>query len=665
MKGMSNSFVKRVVHFMSLDADNPELLKAQCASLSRLLPLMYAILVANSWILTVTFMRFAPALLTVGVSTALTITCAIRLVVWWRTRGASLSPETALRELRRTPRLTVLLSLGFCGWAIALFPYGDALAQAHLIFFLLISSISCMFCLIHVRSAAILVAGITGPIIVGFLLLLQTETAAAMAINITLVMIGFLSVILVQSRDFIRLIEGQKRTQALSNENLRLANLDALTNLPNRRAFFSHLADVFLQAQAGNTRLAVGIVDLDGFKPINDLHGHGAGDKLLSDVASRLSEIATMEGAFLARLGGDEFAYAISDAPDDASLLAFGEIICTALRTPFILAQTKVKISGSVGIAVYPELASSPDQVFERADYALYHGKKVKKGAAILFSADHEAQLNKDARIEQALKTADLYAELSVDFQPFIDIRSSRILGFEALARWHSQTLGPVSPAQFIPVAERAGFVGQLTRPLLRKALIAARAWPGDLRLAFNLSAYDLNSPEGVLALIGIIEKSGFNPRQLDLEITETALARDFTQVQKSIEMLRMLGCGISLDDFGTGYSSLSHLHDLPLTKIKIDRSFVTALNRSPTSFKIVKSLLTLSRDMGLECIVEGVETEEEMATLKKLGGLIVQGYFYSPPIPADKVLALINQFERSRHNRAVPEEADIREVLH
>jgi len=663
MTDMNGSFVGRFVNFMSLDVDNPELLKARCASLSRLLPLMYAILVANSWILSITFIDRAPAPLTIGVSSALTVICAIRLVVWWRTRGVPPSTETATRELWRTPRLTAVLSLGFSSWAIALFPYGDPFAQTHVAVFVLSSSVTCMFCLIHLPSAAILIAGIVSPTFDAFLLSRGTETDVAIVVNFTLIMMVSLIVILIQNRDFVQLVEEQKRTEALSNENLRLANLDVLTNLPNRRAFFSHLADAFLQVQAGNGRLAVGIIDLDGFKPINDLYGHAAGDRLLADVGLRLSDITAMAGVFIARIGGDEFAYAVSDAPDDASLIAFGEAVCTALRTPFMLGETKAKITGSVGIAVYPELASSPDQLFERADYALYYVKKVRRGGTMLFSADHEAQLNEDARVEQALKTADLHAELSVHFQPIIDIRSSNILGFEALARWHSPVLGHVPPSRFIPIAERAGFIGHLTRPLLQKALNVAQGWPGELRLAFNLSAHDLNSAEGVLGLISIIERSGFDPNLLDLEITETALAHDFSQVQRSIEMLRLLGCGFSLDDFGTGYSSLSHLHDLPLTKIKIDRSFVADLSRSPTSLKIVKSLLALSRDMGLECVVEGVETEEEMVALKRLGGLIVQGYYYSPPIPANKVASLISQFEDSQHHGATL--ANIPETLH
>lgn len=199
--------------------------------------------------------------------------------------------------------------------------------------------------------------------------------------------------------------------------------------------------------------------------------------------------------------------------------------------------------------------------------------------------------------------------------------------------------MGKVSPACFIPISERAGIVSSLTRPLFRKALRAACCWDPALRLSFNLSAHDLNSEAGVLALIGIIESSGFDAERLDLEITETAFTHDFEQVTQSVETLRRLGCGISLDDFGTGYSSLTRLHGLPLTKFKIDRSFVKNLHQRPASYKIVKSLLTLSADMGLDCVIEGVETEEELAALKALGGTSVQGYLFSPPLPEDQAM--------------------------
>jgi diguanylate cyclase (GGDEF)-like protein len=451
-------------------------------------------------------------------------------------------------------------------------------------------------------------------------------------------------VILIQYRDFTRMVDAQKQTQMLSNDNLRLANLDSLTDLPNRRAFFAHLDEVFARAQAQGTRLALGIVDLDGFKSVNDVYGHNTGDKLLVEMATRLSAIRPSDAFFMSRLGGDEFAYVITDAPDDALLIALGDEITACLRKPCLLPEATVQISSSVGIAVYPEMANTSEQLFERADYALYHGKDTNRGRAILFTAEHAATINDDAKIEQALKTADLERELSVVFQPIVDIRSQTTNGFEALARWNSPVLGNVSPARFIPIAERASIIGTLTKPLLRKALAEASQWPAHLRLSFNLSAYDLNSAEGTLAIVSIIEAGSFNARRLDLEITETAFTHDFEQVQRSIEMLRLLGCGISLDDFGTGYSSLSRLHALPLTKIKIDRTFVTDLHEIPASLKIVKSLLALSRDMGLDCVIEGVETQEEMAALRKLGGQMVQGYFYSPPIKADQVSAYLNQ---------------------
>ena len=227
--------------------------------------------------------------------------------------------------------------------------------------------------------------------------------------------------------------------------------------------------------------------------------------------------------------------------------------------------------------------------------------------------------------------------------QPIVDIRDGKAAGFEALARWHSPVLGLVPPAQFFAIAERACIVGSLTRPLLKMALASASTWDPSLRLSFNLSAQDLNCHEGVLSLIGIIENSCFDTRRLDLEITETAFAHDFEQVRQSVDMLRRLGCGISLDDFGTGYSSLTRLHALPLTKIKIDRSFVTDLHEKPASYKIVKSLLALSRDMELECVVEGVETSAELTTLEGLGATLVQGYIYAPPLREWDVAAFLS----------------------
>ncbi len=639
------NLLSRLARQFQVESNNPELLRAQVKSLSRMIPLLYFIQIVNAWTLSFNFLGKAPDWLTLYVVSGLTAVCMIRLVQWWRRRGQPFDAKAAIRELKRTNLFAGVLSTTFIAWAVALIPYGDALARAHVSLFLTIAMFGCAMCLIHLRSAALIVTAAVGAPFVGLFGLSGNPTLVGIALNVCLVIVAVVIVILITYRDFAQMVEARRRSETLSNANLRMANLDPLTELPNRRAFFAHLDKLVATARETGGRLALGVIDLDGFKPINDLYGHITGDRLLIEVAARLSEAHVAQGSyFVARLGGDEFAYVIENPGDDRTLLTQGEQIAAWLRTPFSLSDATVQVAGSIGIAVYPEMASSAAQLYERADYALYHGKSAKRGMAVLFSAEHEARINSDARIEQALKLADFEQELAVVFQPIVDIGSQTTIGFEALARWTSPILGRVPPTQFIPVAERAGIVSALTRPLLRKALAAAASWTPDLRLSFNLSAYDLSSPEGVLAVVALIEASRFNPRRIDLEITETAFTHDFEQVEKSVEMLRLLGCGISLDDFGTGYSSLSRLHALPLTKIKIDRSFVTGLHLSPASQKIVKSLLALSRDMGLDCVVEGVETEAEMAALRALGGKMVQGYFYSPPMAADQVLPFLGQ---------------------
>lgn len=606
------------------------------------MPMMYFILVANTWAVAITHASTAPFWLAIAIPIVFTVICAVRASHWLKSANIDPTPEIALAQLNRMHRLAVVISLAFMGWSFALFPYGDAYTQSHIAFYMAITVIACIFCLMYLRSAAFAVTAVVNGGFIVFFASTGQPTFMAIAVNILLVCIGMLTILTVNYQNFSRMIGAQQETQALSDENLRLANLDSLTGLPNRRAFFAHLDKELIAARRSGTRLAVGIIDLDGFKPVNDLYGHSTGDRLLIAAGARLEQVATGKNMLFSRLGGDEFAFVISEAPDDDGIVARGNEICSALHAAFELGDATVMISGSVGISVYPETGLTPEQLFDRADYALYHGKRTKRGNSTLFTVAHREEIHRDARIEQTLKQADLESELSVVFQPIVNTRTGATLGFEALARWHSPQLGHVSPGHFMPVAERAGIVSDLTHHLFRKALAVAAGWPAAVRLSFNLSAHDLNAQESVLSLIGIIERSGFDAARLDLEITETAFAHDFEQVRTSIEMLRLLGCGISLDDFGTGYSSLTQLHALPLTKIKIDRSFVTALHQRPASYKIVKSLLALSTDMGLDCVVEGVETQAELDVIQHLGGTMAQGYFYAPPMAAGETAAFL-----------------------
>lgn len=653
---MGKRLVERLVTLMKVPSDNPRLLKAQFVALSRQLPMMYFVLLINTWALAFTHLASAPAWLTLGVPVAMTLVCCSRAVMWWRLTDTPPDAATIAAMLARTNRLAVFIAIGFTAWSLALYPYGGPYAQAHVAFFMAITVVVCIFCLMHLLPAALITTAVVDLAFIVFFASTKNPTFIATAVNISLVSVALLIVLQSNYRNFTSLINVQARTEQLSDENLRLANQDSLTGLPNRRQFFSALDQALEVAHAEGSRLAVGIMDLDGFKSVNDLYGHGVGDKLLAQVAERLQRLAS-PSVHVARLGGDEFALILSQGLDNDALAAYGAQACEALQSEFSLNGLSIQIGATLGIATYPQTAGTASQLFEYADYALYQGKRQNAGTVCLFSAAHYTQLHQDAVTEQALRRANLEQEFYVQFQPILDAHTQATVAFEALARWNSPELGVVSPARFIPVAERSGLINRLTLPLLRTALEQARAWPAPVRLSFNLSAHDCASCENVGLIVGVIRDSGFPPSRLDLEITETAIVHDLEQMHRAIGHFRQLGCGIALDDFGTGYTNLGQLHALALTKVKIDRSFVKDIQAHPASYKIVKSLVALTQDMGLECVIEGVETEAEMAALTRLGCTLVQGFLFSRPMQFDDTLAWLGEADRA-HGPADPLQA-------
>ncbi|RUO97940.1 EAL domain-containing protein [Hyphomicrobium sp.] len=635
------SCCSRIRDLLSVQRNDQNLLLAQYSAVSKQVPLLYLVLLANTWVLAHTFSNLAPVELAFYVPAGLTAICLYRLVKWKGSLKRVPTAAVAFKQLSRTNRLSLLLALGFSSWAVALYPYGDVAAQAHVAFYMAITSVACIFCLMYLRSAALTVAIVVNAVFIVFFGLSAQPTFVAIALNMFIVTLAMIIVLTVNHRQLVQLVTARDNAQALIGENFKLANLDPLTGLPNRRQFFAHLDREFEHAKREGHRLAVGVMDLDGFKPVNDLYGHAVGDALLIEVGRRLREACGLK-LHLARIGGDEFAVVGVNFGSEQELLAAGNSMCEALRVPFFLHDATVHISGSIGFAIWPDHASTAMALFERADYALFRSKRDERGEATLFSAKDSARIHRDVEIEQALHSADLERELSVAFQPIIEISTGKTIAFEALARWESPVLGELAPGLFIPVAERAGIISKLTCVLMDKAVHAAVQWPEHVRLSFNLSAYDIGATASVVRLVSTVLKSGFNPSRIDFEITETAIMKDVKEARETIEILQSLGCGISLDDFGTGYSSLTQLHSLPLTKIKIDRSFVADLHQKPAGHKIVKSLLALSRDMGLGCIVEGVETDAELDELRALGCTNVQGYRISPPLSEEEALAFV-----------------------
>ncbi|WP_316179219.1 putative bifunctional diguanylate cyclase/phosphodiesterase [Bradyrhizobium sp. SZCCHNRI1009] len=650
-------YMARAAELFRVPADNPELTRAQFQAFSKQVPLLYFILITNSLALAYTFLPVAPAWLTISVPALLSTITGVRML-WWLRQGESASSDAeVLRNLRVTNRIAGPIGALFVVWSFALFPYGDPFAKGQVAFYMAVTVIGIIFCLMHLRSAALIVTLVVIVPYVVFFMSTGVHALRAIAVNQLLVSGAMVTVLFIYYRDFAALVASRKSllaeqaaTQALSDENFRLANLDSLTDLPNRRRFFSELTQAFAEAERDGTRLAVGIIDLDGFKPINDTYGHTVGDRVLMEAARRIGDACAGHGGqvHLARLGGDEFGLVVAGNPTDDDLLNLGRQITDLIKLPYQFDTTHTGLSCSTGFALYPRSAMVADALYECADYALYHAKRRARGQAIIFSTELEAEIRSRSVIEHLLRTADFDAEMDLAFQPIMDATNARTTGFEVLARWHSPKLGTVSPASFIPAAERIGVIRSLTRCLLVKALAAARTWPDDIRVSFNLSAHDICSPDGVLPLLAVIHASGVPPRRIEFEITETAVTFDFARAEQSIAALKAIGCGISLDDFGTGYSSLSHVHRLPLDKLKVDRSFVSDVNANPISHKIIKSLTGLCADMEISCVVEGVETKEQLDSLRRLGADYIQGYYFAKPMPADAVSGFLAQ-ERER----------------
>lgn len=629
---MLKAALKLIATQFTVSQGNPELIKAQFSHFVTQVPLMYSVLLINTWALAINYYGEAPDWLSLYIPLFFAVICIVRMVKWLKQRNTNPSFDQAYNTLVRTNRLAGILTVMLTGWSLMLYPYGDSFMQAHIAFFMAITGVGVIICMQQLRSAAFIIAiSVNIPFAI-FFGASGIQSFVIIAGNMLLVTIALIAVTIVQSRNFANTIDTRVKLEFANKENEKLANIDSLTGLTNRRQFFSRLKEEFSKAEGEQKRLAVGIVDLDGFKLINDLYGHAFGDSLLMEVGTRLQELSD-QSVSISRLGGDEFALVVTDNYSDEQLTQMGQRIRDTLCVPFASADVTVQISGSIGFAVYPYLAKTSLELYERADYALYQSKNLNNGDVVVFTENHILEIEANTKIEYVLSKADLEQEISVFFQPIIDIKTSRTVAFEALARWESPILGKVSPAEFIPIAERTGLISKLTQILLQKALKVACSWPNEINLSFNLSTHDINSPTAVSEIMGIIRSHNIDPKRIDLEITETAAMRDFEQAKSTIKTLKSLGCGIVLDDFGTGFSSLSHLHALPLTKIKIDRSFISNIDTVAASFKIVKSLLALSRDMGLLCVVEGVETKEELSVIESLGGRLVQGYFFSTPI--------------------------------
>jgi diguanylate cyclase (GGDEF)-like protein len=416
---------------------------------------------------------------------------------------------------------------------------------------------------------------------------------------------------------------------------------DQLTGLPNRNLFRDRVEQSILTSRREMTSSTVMFLDIDHFKEINDTLGHEAGDALLQVVAERLR--AEMRASdTLARLGGDEFAILCDGPAPDACLVA--ERLHSALHGAVTVREFPLEITMSVGVATFPEHGDDADAVLRHADVAMYQAKETRAGTAVY---DPEQDLNDEARLTLAgeLRRAIHNEELVLHFQPKAELASGEIVGVEALVRWQHPERGFIPPNEFIPIAERTGLIKQLSRHVLAGALRQCSEWRDsglDLHVAVNLTIPDLLDLELPDLIATLLQETGVRPDQLELEITETTILADPFRVRQVLERLNEMGLRLAIDDFGTGYSSLAYLKRLPVQTIKIDRSFVMDMCGNANDATIVRSTIDLGRNLGLEVVAEGVETQEAWGALCALGCTLAQGYLISRPLPADELAQLV-----------------------
>jgi diguanylate cyclase (GGDEF)-like protein len=444
---------------------------------------------------------------------------------------------------------------------------------------------------------------------------------------------------LVQSNQLLRSeIEQREKSQAMIEH---LAHHDALTGLGNRLLFHKQLSDALAQRQHNGSDLAVLFIDLDGFKTINDTLGHATGDVLLKHLAARLRN-NLRETDKIGRLGGDEFAIIQfgNEQPMEATTLAARLIELVA--TPFNIDDQILTIGASIGIAVAGGDYHDSAQLLRAADLAMYRAKADGRGRYRVFEPQLDRQAQERRDLEAALRSAVEHDALEIHYQPFANLQTGRISGFEALARWKDARLGFVSPAVFIPLAEEVGLIDIIGERILKRACADAAAWPEHITVAVNVSAAQFKSGRLVAAVEEALATSGLAPGRLELEVTESIFLQGSDSNCALLGRLGELGVQISLDDFGTGYSSLSYLRSFKFNKIKIDKSFVRDLSTSQSSVAIVRAVCGLARSFGASTTAEGVETVDQLAQIRAEGCTDMQGYFFSMPLPVSEIPALL-----------------------
>ena len=465
----------------------------------------------------------------------------------------------------------------------------------------------------------------------------------------------------------VRDISERKRTE---EQIRRLAYCDSLTGIPNRQAFLENLERELQRSKIGNKKFAVLFMDLDAFKRINDTLGHNVGDHLLKIVSERLRETIrpsdlvsrgealpgdgpaessySTPGTNLARLGGDEFTILIPDLERVEHALNVAHRVKEAMRRPFLIEGNEIFVTASIGISLFPEDGDDSSSLLKYADTAMYHAKNCGKNNAKLYSSSLTMQIMSHVKLEVGLRRALQNDELYLLYQPQLDVRSSEIVGVEALVRWRHPERGVISPTEFIPLAEETGLIVPIGEWVLRTACNQARAWQRHdrraLRMAVNLSAKQFKDENLSQIVLSALDETGLDPKLLELELTEGTLMDDAKATLSTLERLRAIGVYLSIDDFGTGYSSMNYLKRFDVRALKIDRSFICGLPQDSENAAITRAIIAMAHGLKMAVVAEGVETDEQLVLLEEYGCDMVQGYFLGRPSTAEAITQMLGK---------------------
>ena len=620
-----------------------DLVRAQYRAFIQQVPVLYFILAVNALAVAWTFFGFGHPVLTRDIPVALCLLTFWRGVWWARRRHIAVGDAEALRHLQTTNRISFVLTAGFSAWGLTIYPLGDAYAQGQVVFFLALTTISCVFCLMHLRATALIVS-ITGvvPFVVYFLSASHGHFVAE-AVNLALVAVGMVFMVITYNREFADLVTSRRdlarqndETRRLSAENLHIANVDALTGLPNRRALMAWLEQYQEQAIAPDRPTAVLFVDLDGFKDVNDTYGHEVGDKLLKIVAGDFGS-RLPAGALLARLGGDEFAVLASAAGVEDLALSIARALIECLRDPLHIGERTIQVGASVGVAWAWPQACSANELMRQADVAMYQVKASGKSNVVVYTPAFDVERQRHQDIEDDIANGLKRDEFEVEYQPIVDAATRRRIGVEALLRWPRRPDGPLGPDDFIPIAESSGLIHALGQFVLRRACFDLLG-RDDLKLSVNISPAQFRDPCFESRIRDILTETGFPPHRLELEVTEGYLIHHPARATAAINALKAMGIAVALDDFGTGYTSIAYLQTYGFSRIKIDKSLVDGIGIDHKAGVLIAGIVFLAQGLNLAVTAEGVESEDQALLLRLAGCQCLQGFHFGCAVPFDSL---------------------------